>query len=96
MWFMQNALGNADNAGAGSTDYMHLFGLVILGYMWAKMAKAAEDGLASGDAARADFLKNKLVTARFYMERIMPETALRKARIETGADTMMEVGADAF
>ncbi|MGO8148163.1 acyl-CoA dehydrogenase C-terminal domain-containing protein, partial [Rhizobium leguminosarum] len=57
-----------------------------LGYMWAKMAKAAEDGLASGDAAREYYLKNKLVTARFFMERLMPETALRKARIEAGAD----------
>jgi len=75
---------------------MHLFGLVVLGYMWAKMAKAAEDALANGDSARADYLKNKLVTGKFYMERIMPETALRKARIETGADTMMELAAEAF
>ena len=35
-----------DNAGAGSTDYMHLFGLVALGYMWAQMAEAAQDKLA--------------------------------------------------
>ncbi|MBB2752632.1 UNVERIFIED_ORG: acyl-CoA dehydrogenase [Rhizobium aethiopicum] len=96
MWFMQNAMAKPDNAGAGSTDYMHLFGLVVLGYMWAKMAKAAEDGLASGDGSREDFLRNKLVTARFFMERIMPETALRKARIEAGADTMMELAAEAF
>ena len=96
MWFMQNAMAKPDNAGAGSTDYMHLFGLVVLGYMWAKMAKAAEDGLASGDAGREDYLKNKLVTARFFMERIMPETALRKTRIEAGADTMMELAAEAF
>jgi len=96
MWFMQNAMAKPDNAGAGSTDYMHLFGLVVLGYMWAKMAKAAEDALASGDSARADYLKTKLVTGKFYMERIMPETALRKARIETGADTMMEMAAEAF
>ncbi|ANK84233.1 MULTISPECIES: acyl-CoA dehydrogenase C-terminal domain-containing protein [unclassified Rhizobium] len=96
MWFMQNAMAKPDNAGAGSTDYMHLFGLVVLGYMWAKMAKAAEDGLASGDGTREAFLKNKLVTARFFMERIMPETALRKARIEAGADTMMELAAEAF
>jgi acyl-CoA dehydrogenase len=96
MWFMQNAMAKPDNAGAGSTDYMHLFGLVVLGYMWAKMAKAAEDALANGDSARADYLKNKLVTGKFYMERIMPETALRKARIETGADTMMELAAEAF
>jgi len=95
MWFMQNAMAKPDNAGAGSTDYMHLFGLVTLGYMWAKMAKAAQAGIAAGDA-REDYLKTKLVTAKFYMERIMPETALRKARIETGADTMMELAAEAF
>ncbi|HEX2146973.1 MAG TPA: acyl-CoA dehydrogenase C-terminal domain-containing protein [Pseudorhizobium sp.] len=95
MWFMQNAMAKPDNAGAGSTDYMHLFGLVTLGYMWAKMAKAAQAGIAAGDP-RDEYLKNKLVTARFYMERIMPETALRKARIETGADTMMELAAEAF
>ena len=37
MWFAQNALAKPDNAGAGATDYMHLFGLVALGYMWARM-----------------------------------------------------------
>ncbi|MDP9807663.1 alkylation response protein AidB-like acyl-CoA dehydrogenase [Rhizobium tibeticum] len=96
MWFMQHAMAKPDNAGAGSTDYMHLFGLVVLGYMWAKMAKAAEDGLANGDSPRESYLRNKLVTARFFMERIMPETALRKARIETGAETMMTLAAEAF
>jgi alkylation response protein AidB-like acyl-CoA dehydrogenase len=95
MWFMQNAMARPDNAGAGSTDYMHLFGLVTLGYMWAKIAKAAQDKLAVGDG-REEYLKNKLVTARFFMERIMPETQLRKARIESGADTLMEVAAEAF
>lgn len=96
MWFMQHAMAKPDNAGAGSTDYMHLFGLVVLGYMWAKMAKAAEDGLANGDSPRESYLRNKLVTARFFMERIMPETALRKVRIETGAETMMTLAAEAF
>jgi acyl-CoA dehydrogenase len=95
MWFMQNAMAKPDNAGAGSTDYMHLFGLVIVGYMWAKMTKAANEGLATG-GERQDFLKAKLVTAKFYMERIMPETAIRKTRIEAGADTMMELAAEAF
>ncbi|MGF9565564.1 acyl-CoA dehydrogenase C-terminal domain-containing protein [Neorhizobium sp. JUb45] len=95
MWFMQNAMAKPDNAGAGSTDYMHLFGLVTLGYMWAKIAKAAQEKLAAGDA-REDYLKNKLVTARFYMEKIMPETALRKVRIEAGADSVMELAAEAF
>jgi len=96
MWFMQNAMAKPDNAGAGSTDYMHLFGLVVVGYMWARIAKAAEEGLAAGAGEREDFLKNKLVTAKFFMERLMPETALRKTRIEAGADTTMELAAEAF
>lgn len=95
MWFMQNAMAKPDNAGAGSTDYMHLFGLVTLGYMWAKMAKTAQGKLASGDA-REDYLKTKLVTAKFFMEKVMPETALRKTRIEAGADSVMELAAEAF
>nr|WP_298101752.1 acyl-CoA dehydrogenase C-terminal domain-containing protein [uncultured Shinella sp.] len=96
MWFMQNAMAKPDNAGAGSTDYMHLFGLVVIGYMWAKIAKAAEAGLANGAGEREDFLKNKLITAKFFMDRLMPETALRKTRIEAGADTTMELAAEAF
>ncbi|KNY18633.1 acyl-CoA dehydrogenase [Shinella sp. SUS2] len=96
MWFMQNAMAKPDNAGAGSTDYMHLFGLVTVGYMWAKIAKAAEESLAAGAGERENFLKNKLVTAKFFMERLMPETGLRKTRIEAGADTTMELAAEAF
>ncbi|CAN7550289.1 acyl-CoA dehydrogenase C-terminal domain-containing protein [Pararhizobium sp. LjRoot235] len=96
MWFVGNGMVKPDNVGAGSTDYMHLFGLVVLGYMWAKMAKTAEEKLAAGDTTREVYLKNKLVTAKFFMERIMPETTLRKARIEAGADTLMALDADAF
>ncbi|SER91438.1 acyl-CoA dehydrogenase C-terminal domain-containing protein [Rhizobium sp. NFR03] len=96
MWFMSNAMAKPDNAGAGSTDYMHLSGLVVLGYMWAKMAKTAQGLLASGAGDREDFLKNKLVTATFYMNRILPETTLRRSRIEAGSDTLMALDAAAF
>ena len=95
MWFMQNAMAKPDNAGAGSTDYMHLFGLVVLGYMWAKMAKSANAALANG-AGDAAYYNNKLLTGKFFMERLLPETALRKTRIEAGADTMMVMAAEAF
>lgn len=96
MWFMQNAMAKPDNAGAGSTDYMHLFGLVALGYMWGQIARAANNDLAAGDAGRTEFLEAKLMTGRFFMERVMPETAAHLARISTGSDTMMEFPAEAF
>ena len=74
MWFMQNALKKPDNAGAGSTDYMHLFGLVALGYMWAQMAKAAQEKLKAGANGSEERMKAKLVTGKFFMERVLPET----------------------
>jgi acyl-CoA dehydrogenase len=96
MWLMQNAMARPDNAGAASTDYMHLFGLVSLGYMWAQMVKAAQSKLAEGADGAATFYENKIVTGRYFMERVMPETSAHLARISTGADTMMALPAEAF
>ena len=93
-WLMQNALKKPDNAGAAATDYLQLFGFVVLGYMWARMAKVALDKIASGGAT--PYLKTKLVTGRFFMERMLPETALHLARIQTGCATTMELAAEAF
>jgi hypothetical protein len=90
MWFMQNAMAKPDNAGVGATDYMHLLGLVAMGYMWARIAKAAQE------KAGEPRMEAKLVTGRFFMERILPETALRLARIKTGADSTMALAAEAF
>ncbi len=95
MWFMQNAMAKPDNAGAGSYDYMHMFGLVALGYMWAKIAKAAMTKKAA-DSSQAGAMDAKLIAGKFFMERMMPETGAHLARISTGADTMMSMPADAF
>ena len=95
MWFMQNAMAKPDNAGAGATDYMHLFGLVAMGYMWAKMAKAAQGKKAEGNGA-ADKMDAKLLTARFFMERLMPETGNAPCPHQAGADTTMAMPAEMF
>ncbi len=95
MWFMQNAITKPDNAGAGATDYLHMFGLVSLGYMWARQVKAAQARIAAGAPDKAR-MAGKLVTARFFMERMLPETGLRLARITAGADTVMALPAEAF
>ena len=93
-WLMQNAMTKPDNAGAAATDYMHLFALVTFGYMWAKMAKVAQDKIAAGDSST--YLTTKLVTGRFFMERILPETAAHLARLQAGCATVMELPAEAF
>jgi alkylation response protein AidB-like acyl-CoA dehydrogenase len=96
MWFMQNAMTAPDNAAAGATDYMHLLGLVALGYMWCRIVEAANAKLANGANGNADRLKTKLVTGRFFVERLLPETAAHLARIETGAKSTMELPVEAF
>ncbi len=95
MWFMQNAMAKPDNAGAGSTDYMHLMGLVAQGYMLLLIAKAALAKKAS-DADAAVWMDAKILTAKFFMERILPESAAHLARISSGADTMMAMPEEAF
>ncbi|QYX56097.1 acyl-CoA dehydrogenase C-terminal domain-containing protein [Roseovarius sp. SCSIO 43702] len=95
MFFMQNGMKNPNAALAGSTDFMHLFGHVCLGLMWAHMAKAAQAALARGDGD-ADFLEAKLATARYYMTRRLPATKMHLARIESGADPVMTLAAEQF
>jgi alkylation response protein AidB-like acyl-CoA dehydrogenase len=95
MYFMQNGMRDPNHALAGSYDFMHLFGHVCLGLMWARMGKAAMDALAAG-ASDAAFYETKLATGRYYMARQLPATALHLSRIETGADTVMALAAEQF
>ncbi len=96
MWFMQNALGNPENAGAGSTDYMHLFGLVALGYMWCLIVDAAKANAAAGGNGGGERMAAKLATGRFFAERMLPASATHLARIKAGAASTMALPAEAF
>ena len=94
MWLMQNAMKNPDNAGAASTDYMHLFGLVALSYMWARIVKAVLARQAAGTSTPA--LDAKLWLARFFNARVLPEAGAHLARIASGAEPLMALAAEAF
>ncbi|MEP2784145.1 MAG: acyl-CoA dehydrogenase C-terminal domain-containing protein [Pseudoruegeria sp.] len=95
MYFMQNGMKNPNAALAGSNDFMQLFGFTCLGYMWARMAKTAQDTLAAGTTDEA-FYKNKLTTGRYFMARMMPAVRMHRARVESGPDTVMALDAEAF
>ncbi|MCX8507804.1 MAG: acyl-CoA dehydrogenase, partial [Rhodobacteraceae bacterium] len=95
MFFMAEAMKNPNAALAGSYDFMHLFGHVCLGLTWARAAKAARAALAAGSGDRG-FYETKLATARYYMARQLPATALHLARIQSGADQVMALPAEAF
>jgi alkylation response protein AidB-like acyl-CoA dehydrogenase len=94
-WLMNNALKNPENAGAASVDYLRLFGIVVTGWMWARMAKIALDKKAAGEGDAA-FMDRKLACARFWMERMMPDTGSLLERIEAGAGGLMALDAASF
>ncbi len=95
MWLAQNAIQNHDEAGAASVDFLRMMGTVAIGYMWGRMARVSLDQLAQGGDDEA-FYKMKLNTARYYMGRVMPDTASLKARATAGADVLMMPDDEAF
>jgi hypothetical protein len=97
MWLAQNGTADPDNAGAGAYAYMDLMGLVTLGWMWLKIARAASEALGQGDGKEGrDFYEAKLVTARFYATRELPLSSGLRCKIEAGAETLMKIPAEAF
>lgn len=95
MWLVQNGMANPDNAGAGSTSYLHLMGIVAVGLMWLRMASAAQSALDAGTDEKA-FMESKLVTARFFAERIMPDSGALRRKLEAGADAVMALAVENF
>ena len=95
MYFMSEGMKNPNNALAGSTDFMHLFGQVCLGLMWARMAETSLRALSEGTEDPV-FHETKLATARFFMARVLPITATHLARIQSGGDTVMALDAANF
>jgi len=95
MWLMQNGLTNPNDAGAGAHHYLHIMGIAILGLMWLRMAEVAQARLAEGAGDRA-FYEAKLITARYYGERFIPDAGALRHKLEAGSGAMMALPADAF
>lgn len=95
MWLAQNATERHEEAGAASVDFLRLMGTVAVGFMWARMARISLNQLSEGNDDVA-FYKMKLNTARYYMSRVMPDTASLKVRATAGADVLMMPDDEAF
>ena len=95
MWFMQNAMANPNHLGAGAHHYMHIMGIVTLGFFWLKMAKIAAATLAAGTDDKA-FYEAKMTSASYYAERFLPDAGALRRKLEAGSNHMMALPADAF
>ncbi len=95
MWLMQNGMSNFDNAGAAGHDYLNLFGITALTYMWALMAKAALAAKQNGGASDPYF-DTKLATGRYFLARTLPDSGAHLAKLKSGAEPVMALSAEAF
>ncbi len=95
MWLMQNGMKDPNDAGAAAYPFMTMMGIVAIGWMWLKMARAAQAQLDAGEGDRA-FLEAKLITARFYAERILPDAGALRRKLEGGAEAIMALPVEAF
>jgi hypothetical protein len=82
LWLAANAPKNPNDAGAGATDYLRLMGIVMLAWMWGRMAKISlgKDGA---------IYREKLISARYWMERMIPECPMLLERIQAGSENLM-------
>jgi hypothetical protein len=92
-WLMQNGMTNFDNAGAASHDYLNLFGITALTYMWAKMAKAA---LAAQKNGADPYFDTKLATGRYFITRMTPDAGAHLAKLKSGSEPVMALAAEQF
>ncbi len=82
-----------EEAAAGATEYLRLFGLVSLAYMWCRMVEISKDKV---DGDEGDFYKAKITTARFYMQKLLPQSSALFSSIMAGGSSMMELDEELF
>jgi hypothetical protein len=92
----QAGLKNPDEAGAASSDYLRLFALVAMAYIWARMVQVAQAKLADGGGGEASFYEAKIRTARFFMTKLLPESGALFAQIMAGSEPLMTFEDAAF
>ncbi|UBV42676.1 acyl-CoA dehydrogenase C-terminal domain-containing protein [Deinococcus taeanensis] len=79
--------GGADEVNAAAVDYLRFFGHVVYGYLWARMARVAQDRIDAGQD-KDGFYLSKVQTAKFYFARLFPETKALAATIKAGNESL--------
>ncbi len=92
-WLAKASAKNPDEVGAAAYDYLRLMAFTAIGHMWAQSASVAVDKVGGDNTG---FYKTKLATARYYMQRVLPQTGALYATLTSGSGTLMALEAEAF
>lgn len=94
-WLAMNGMKDPEQAGAAATPYLRVMGLVVIAWLWSQMATIAKTQLEAGEGNK-DFLEAKLVTAKFYFQKVLPEIDWLIQDIESGKDDLMDLSEAQF
>jgi alkylation response protein AidB-like acyl-CoA dehydrogenase len=86
---------NPDSVGAGSVDFLMFSGYAYMAYMFVQMSAVATAQLAAGEGD-AVFLQEKLHTANFFFERILPRADMHAKTMKASADSVMAMPTEYF
>ncbi|MFT0211464.1 acyl-CoA dehydrogenase C-terminal domain-containing protein [Pseudomonas sp. F1_0610] len=89
-WLLAQAKQNPNEIGAASVEYLHVFGYTAYAYMWARMVKAAQG------KEQDSFYQNKINTARFYFNRLLPRIYSLTLTIKAGSETLYLLAEEDF
>ena len=96
MVIAQRGQAKPEEAAAAATDYLNLFALTAMAFMWCRMAEVSQAKLKAGANGDASFYETKLDVGRFFMTRVLPRQSLHYQSIMAGGETLMRMAADAF
>ncbi|RZL04902.1 MAG: acyl-CoA dehydrogenase, partial [Rubrivivax sp.] len=88
LWLAANGPKNPNDAGAAAADYLRLMGVTMVALMWGRMAKAS---LGKAKNESSVLHRDKLMCARYWMERMVPECPMLLERIQAGSAVIMEL-----
>ena len=93
-YIAESGLNDPDEAAAAATDYLRLFGLTALGYVWARAAVVSR--AAKSEGASNPLYEDKVATARFYAQRLLPQSSAAFAALMAGSASIMEFRDEGF
>ena len=88
-FILEAARESHDFPNSTAVDYLHAVGLLSFSYMFARIANAAKN-------KEGEFYQNKLALANYFVQRILPELALRITKVKSGSDLIMNFSEDYF
>ncbi|MBV6520088.1 MAG: 3-methylmercaptopropionyl-CoA dehydrogenase [Gemmatimonadaceae bacterium] len=96
MHLATKGIANGDEVGAAASDFLQIFGYVAVGHMWLRQARVASQRRVTGGKMDQRFYDAKIRTARYFFERMLPQTETLLVTLMSGAGNVMDFDDDAW